>query len=308
MGKPVRQGATIANPMLAELVVADSDEEDDVPTSSGTQIANPMLADGGAGDKKSAGGSAAMIEANRSAMTDEELLDLTYAFQAADMDGGGIIDVEEFELMLTVMGATITREQTMSVIRDAKQGFAAWKRQADEESVAMCRGVWEEFDADNSGTMDRKEITAVIEQLRSFGANPDPISEADMANGELTFDDFMAWYLKQDTLPDEFSAPDGSAPVGGLNKTKKKGLVRNGVQTALLPLRAVTKVASGPAQMLERSAKMITAKMKSADTPGEVDSDASELSAIEQAMKDNGQLIFAEFAFMVSKGMPAILS
>ena len=32
-------------------------------------------------------------------MSEEELANLTYAFQAADMDGGGAIDIEEFSLM-----------------------------------------------------------------------------------------------------------------------------------------------------------------------------------------------------------------
>ena len=38
-------------------------------------------------------------QANESAMSEEELANLTYAFQAADMDGGGAIDIEEFSLM-----------------------------------------------------------------------------------------------------------------------------------------------------------------------------------------------------------------
>ena len=45
---------------------------------------------------------AQMIAANESEMTEEQLSDLTYAFTAADMDGGGAIDVEEFGMMLSV--------------------------------------------------------------------------------------------------------------------------------------------------------------------------------------------------------------
>lgn len=307
MGRPAKKGATTVNPMLAELVVAESDEEDD--TRSGSQFANPMLAGGGGGAGKGDGTSSAqMIAANSSEMTDEELSDLTYAFQAADMDGGGIIDADEFELMLTVIGATITKEQIRDVIGDAKEGFAAWKQQSDEETIEMCSGIWEEFDADNSGTMDRKEIAAVIERLKSLGANPDPISDAVVGNGELSFDEFMSWYLKQ-SIPEEFSAPSGGAPVGGLNKTKKKGVVRNGVHAVLLPLRAATKVASGPAQMLERSAKMIKQKaVRSTAKPTEGADDASAMSAIEEAMEDEGSLIFAEFAFMVSLAMFVFVS
>ena len=292
----MKKGATTVNPMLAELIVGGLDDEDEPEVIRGKVVANPMITGSGGGEASAA----QMIAANESAMTDEELSDLTYAFQAADMDGGGIIDADEFNLMLTVMGAEITRQQIMSVIGDAKEGFAAWKRTSDEECVEKCRVIWEEYDEDKSGTMDRKEIAAVIEKLRSMGADPEPISESDMADGELNFDEFMAWYLKQDTLPDEFSAPDGSAPAGGLGKQKKKGVVSNGVRKVLMPLRAVKKVASGPAQLLQQSAKMM--KKKDSGKSGEPGSDEPQLSAVELAMEEADQLIFAEFAFMMRAG------
>jgi Ca2+-binding EF-hand superfamily protein len=301
MGKATKKNAQTLNPMLAELVVADDDDDELEHIPKGSRITNPMLGGGADGGKLSA---SQMIEANESEMTDEELSELTYAFQAADMDGGGVIDIEEFELMLTVMGATITHEQTIGVVREAKDGFAAWKRKSDEEAVATCRAIWEEFDDDNSGAMDQQEVNAVVNRLKEMGANPSPICEADMANGELSFDQFMAWYLKQDTLPDEFHAPDGSAPVGGLDKKKKKGLVQNGVRAVLLPLKAVTKVASGPAQLLERSAKMLKSKDGGKAGPN---SDASDMTA-EEAMETDDQLIFAEFAFMVSNNACRTLS
>ena len=68
---------------------------------------------------------AEMIAANESGMTEDELADLTYAFQAADMDGGGAIDDEEFSMMLSVMGCDIEPAQVQKVIADAKEGFKA---------------------------------------------------------------------------------------------------------------------------------------------------------------------------------------
>ena len=58
---------------------------------------------------------AEMIKANEAEMTEEELSDLTYAFQAADMDGGGAIDCDEFAMMLAVMGCDISMEQVKEV-------------------------------------------------------------------------------------------------------------------------------------------------------------------------------------------------
>eukprot|EP01050_Picozoa_sp_SAG11_P006512 SAG11_NODE_508_length_8874_cov_5.205812_2_plen_114_part_00 len=78
-------------------------------------------------DFNTGGGTSAaeMIAANDANMTEEELADLTYAFQAADMDGGGAIDSDEFAMMLAVMGCIISMEEVKEVIKDAKDGFAA---------------------------------------------------------------------------------------------------------------------------------------------------------------------------------------
>ena len=64
--------------------------------------------------------------------------------------------------------------------REAKDGFGAWKKMADAENIEKCKRIWDEYDADGSGTMDLGEINAVLEKLRSMGFNPVPISEADM--------------------------------------------------------------------------------------------------------------------------------
>lgn len=133
---------------------------------------------------------AQMIAANESGMTEDELADLTYAFQAADMDGGGAIDDEEFSLMLRVMGCEVSADEVKKVITDAKEGFKAWVKMADEENLAKCRRVWDKYDDDKSGTMDLGEITNVITALREMGFNPTEISAADMADGELDFEEF----------------------------------------------------------------------------------------------------------------------
>ena len=37
----------------------------------------------------------------------------------------------------------------------------------------------------------------MITELRNRGYHPEPMSAADMADGELDFDEFSAWFLKQ---------------------------------------------------------------------------------------------------------------
>ena len=239
---------------------------------------------------------AEMIAANEAEMTEEELSDLTYAFQAADMDGGGAIDSGEFAMMLAVMGCEISMDQVKQVIGDAKDGFGAWKKMADKENIEKCQRIWDEYDADGSGTMDLKEVNAVISNLQEMGFSPEPMSAADLADGELDFDEFSAWFLKQEGLPDEFGPPGG----GTLNPAaiKEKGKVGAAMGKAFKPFTAATKKAvAGPQALLQASAKMV--KKGDGELPvdpetGEVDEDAKMAALMEDR---NGEFMSYIFAY-----------
>ena len=291
---------SVDNPMLT---AGDSDESSDEEGgasnagSSPSKMANPMLsaaAEEGDGEDEEHQSTAQMIHANASEMTDEELAELTYAFQAADMKGAGVIDADEFSTMLSVMGVEIPMEQVLAVMGEAKDGFSTWKKMADDEAVGKCRSVWEEFDRDSSGTMNLHEIGQVIAKLCELGYDPDPISSEDMADGELDFDEFSAWFLQHEGLP-EFVAP---GYVGGdLARTKRKGVINQGVRSALMPLKMVSKVATGPIQMIDRSVKMI--RPRDGDEQGHTD----RASLTREAMAKRDVLIFAEYTFMIRAGL-----
>ena len=46
------------------------------------------------------------------------------------MDGGGAIGLQEFAMMLRVMGCEIDIQQVRHVMDEAKDGFSAWKKMA----------------------------------------------------------------------------------------------------------------------------------------------------------------------------------
>ena len=122
MGKAAKSGSgnKVTNPMLAVDLELELSEE---------QVPEQDMS------------AAAMIEANASEMTEDELADLTYAFQAADMNGAGAVDSGEFMTMLQVMGCQISMEQVKGIIGESKDGFRAWKLVADEENVARCKAT-----------------------------------------------------------------------------------------------------------------------------------------------------------------------
>jgi hypothetical protein len=69
-----------------------------------------------------------MIAMNESEMSEDELTDLTYAFQAADMNGEGQLNIEEFHTMLDVMGCEISYEECQAVIKDVRRDPGALAR------------------------------------------------------------------------------------------------------------------------------------------------------------------------------------
>ena len=71
-----------------------TDNEMEFDSTDETYVDNPINSvdegNSAVGEQMS---TAQMVAANEAEMTEGELADLTYAFQAADMDGGGAIDL-----------------------------------------------------------------------------------------------------------------------------------------------------------------------------------------------------------------------
>ena len=114
-------------------------------------------------------------------------------------------------------------------------------------------------------------------------------------------DEFSAWFLKQEGLPDEFSAPKNAVPggggpreEGGLKKLAGAGMAVTGL--ALKPLTMLTKQAvAGPTELLKMSAKMARSKSSS---DGDGDDEAAGRDLL-----DDADLAFAEYVFMMRAGL-----
>ena len=275
--------------------VEDGTGQDDVGNYAGG-AANPLAGGGGGSDA---------IAANENEMTEQEMEDLTYAFQAADMDRGGAIDFDEFSLMLAVMGSTMTPDQVRGAMATAKAGFKQWMEMADAENVAKCQVIWDDYDDDNSGTMDLGEINNVIDALRNIGSDLPTFTKEQVDNmssagdGELNFAEFSRWYLQQQGLPDEFSAPK-KGHVGGGGPAKEKGavgkLASKASSIAIKPIAGLTKtVVSSPAELLRVSVRQNSNVDKGAEG-------FDEEQAAREMLEQEGEIIFAEFAYMMRGG------
>eukprot|EP01050_Picozoa_sp_SAG11_P025588 SAG11_NODE_5826_length_1455_cov_1.042773_1_plen_78_part_10 len=73
----------------------------------GTKFKNPML-QGGNSDEEDDLDDGPPKELKEVELDNDELNDLSFAFEACDLDGSGTIDVEELEAVLKVFGAKVT--------------------------------------------------------------------------------------------------------------------------------------------------------------------------------------------------------
>ena len=87
------------------------------------------------------------------------------------------------------------------------------------------RAIWDEFDVNHDGKMDLEEINAVIGRLKQDGFNPAPMSQVDLANGSLDFDEFSVWFLAQENL--QLFETEQSHRVG-LPHASLRGMKRGG--------------------------------------------------------------------------------
>ena len=68
-------------------------------------------------------------------LTDDELGDLTYAFQAMDADANGTLEPDELHAMMSVLGAGVDMATVETMFRETKAEFQAWISTHDEETV-----------------------------------------------------------------------------------------------------------------------------------------------------------------------------
>ena len=177
------------------------------------EFANPMADPRFEAERQNAqsmGSSVAeMIELNEVGMSDDELADLTDAFQAADTGGDGTLSLDEFHWMLEVMGCELNEKQSRKLAAEAKANFATWLKTSDDSHMDECRKAWDAFDANQDGKMDVHELNEVIKHLRAQGFSPKPLSKADLADGSLDFDEFSTWFIAQENGK-KFKVPNQS--------------------------------------------------------------------------------------------------
>lgn len=131
------------------------------------------------------------ITLNQGQLSEDDLVDLTYAFQAADMSKEGKLNFEEFQFMLDVMGCDLEADRARQLMADAKADFAAWLRTTDDNTRTECKKIWDAYDKDKNGVLDTDEINAIIVALQNQGFTPKALAKREQET-DWEFEQFCA--------------------------------------------------------------------------------------------------------------------
>mmetsp|Transcript_30479 Transcript_30479/g.63534 ORF Transcript_30479/g.63534 Transcript_30479/m.63534 type:complete len:880 (+) Transcript_30479:231-2870(+) len=135
--------------------------------------------------------------------------DVDHVFKQIDTNGDGSIDKEELGNLFVKLGHEISQEDLDQVFQGldldsngeiSDEEFAKWYVRSEERILSEVKPIFDKFDADQSGTITRDEVRALLESL-------DPhVTESDVDDGlkamyksgsteEITYEEFADWYV-----------------------------------------------------------------------------------------------------------------
>lgn len=149
-------------------------------------------------------------------------LEITESFNRADEDGGGGIDWNEF------------RDWYNAKNPDAVQQAIAKKREDEESSTAMLKGMFEKFDQDGNGVLQRSEFKKMAKAIK-LDANAKQcetyFKDIDKdKSGEIEYEEFAVWYAtsnEESVLKHKLKASMGQDKKGLKKANAVRAVFRN---------------------------------------------------------------------------------
>mmetsp|Transcript_40184 Transcript_40184/g.73567 ORF Transcript_40184/g.73567 Transcript_40184/m.73567 type:complete len:811 (-) Transcript_40184:339-2771(-) len=135
--------------------------------------------------------------------------DVDHVFKQIDINGDGTIDEEELGKLFQKLGHEINEEDLGKVFRSldldgdgtiSEEEFSKWYIISEERILSKVKPIFDTFDANKSGTIDRDEVRELLKTLDSSVTETD-VEDAITAmyksgsNEEITYEEFASWYL-----------------------------------------------------------------------------------------------------------------
>eukprot|EP00586_Coscinodiscus_wailesii_P010359 CAMPEP_0172501246 /NCGR_PEP_ID=MMETSP1066-20121228/147664_1 /TAXON_ID=671091 /ORGANISM="Coscinodiscus wailesii, Strain CCMP2513" /LENGTH=735 /DNA_ID=CAMNT_0013275917 /DNA_START=157 /DNA_END=2364 /DNA_ORIENTATION=+ len=135
--------------------------------------------------------------------------DVDATFRQIDGNGDGYIDRTELKLVFRELGTAMTPEEYEQAFNEldknqdgkiTEQEFTEYYIRSQGQIQKKMSSVFKKFDKDGNGSIDRKELKALLESIEPSTTDKDidqAMKELDSDQNEIiTFDEFSEWYSK----------------------------------------------------------------------------------------------------------------
>lgn len=150
-----------------------------------------------------------MLETAAVACVAEIKGDVNEVFDKLDENQNGVIERDELKKLLITLGTKeedLTDEAVAKAVQEidkndtdhiSKADFVIWYTRSEERIRAETRKVFNSFDTNTSGTVDKSEVKSLLTQLGNRPSEEEieqAMSEIQITGQEMTYDEFEKWY------------------------------------------------------------------------------------------------------------------
>jgi len=135
--------------------------------------------------------------------------DVDELFKETDTDGNGLLDMTELGRLFEKLEYNISEAELAQVMKELdttndgridEKEFTCWYVSSKDRISSNLRPIFEKFDTNNSGSIEREELKLLLEKIdpRVTESDIDAALQACHQSGsenEISFDEFTDWYM-----------------------------------------------------------------------------------------------------------------